>query len=137
MVGISQIPTPLVSHFWLLVQPLFESVLPHANGDFSLDDIKSRLLSGHSHLVVVRDGLEITGAVAVTYQQRTNRKVAFIAALAGNHVITLDNWTALCDIFRGHGATHIESVFRPAVERLNRRLGIGLTEAYRVYGATL
>ena len=135
MAVVEVVPTELAARAWPRVAKYFESVVPHSNGDWTLEQIKADVLTGRQHLFVVVEDGEPVGAGSFTFQNRRNARVAFIHSLGGDCITTPENWVQLRDIFTKGGATKVEAAMRPATQRLWSRLGF--TEKYRVCGVDL
>jgi|688.fasta_scaffold78404_3 hypothetical protein len=135
MTVVVQVPHDRVHQTWPSVEHFFASVVPHTNGDFTLEQMKGKICTGAWGLIVFLDGDNIIGALSVTYENRLNNRVAFIPALAGEGLTNQDNWAQLKAIFARNGATYIEAAMRPATLRLWQSLGF--SEKYRIAGVSL
>jgi len=129
------IPVELVDCAWLIAEPFFAAVMPHARGDFSLASLYASLACGQSRLLLAHEGVEVMGAASMRYEQRVSRRVAHVSALGGRWVANNEAWQQLSAIAKQEGADQITCVMRPAMARLVRKLGF--QEAYRTYEVTL
>ena len=123
MAIVAKVPFAHVHQTWPLVEKYFAAVVPHAKGDYTLDQMRLKLGVGDWWLITVTEGEAIIGALAMVYQNRANDRVAFITCLAGEGMTTEDNWAQLQDICKKDGATMIEAAMRPSTFRLWSRLG--------------
>jgi hypothetical protein len=135
MAAVSRIPTSHAAVVWPHVEEFFATVVPHADGEWTLDQIKADILTGRKSLVTVVNAGRFLGAVCYVMQSRNNSRVAFITALAGESMTSEDNWNQLKMIFSNEGATQVEAAMRPATLRLWSRLGF--REKYRITGVEI
>lgn len=111
-----------IHQYWSLVEGHLGSALNYTD-DYNLDQIKVYLAKGEWILIAVLDGKKIDGAIAITFVNYPNNRVAFITAIGGKLISNKDNFKQFQDILRMYGATKIQGAVRPSVARLWRRLG--------------
>jgi hypothetical protein len=108
---------------WDRIAELLGKAIPYAGGDYSLDQVKLYLTSGHWSLLGIFKDKELTGAIAITYMNMPNDRIAYITLIGGKNVINPDTYQQFKTILKDHNATKIQGGARPSVARLWRRLG--------------
>lgn len=132
---IELVPVHLVAKAWPMVGPLFATVEPHVQGDWTLDQLKADLLTNRLGLLAAVENNELRGVAAVSFQNRRNARTAFISAMAGEGITSELNFAQLKSVLAAQGCTDIEAAVRDSTFRLWR--GLGLEEKYRVVGVKL
>lgn len=121
---VKEVPLNYVNVTWPYVQKFLEMSVPHAHGEFTLDEVKFHVTQGSWVLyVVVDEKEEIHGALTVQYFNRTDNRVAFITNIGGKLLTDKANFSQLSDILRNNGATCIEASVRDPLVRLWSRIG--------------
>ena len=110
---------------WPHIEYYIERSVSHSYGDVGLEEVKHRLLSGEWVLyVVIHDNSNmVVGAVVVTYYNRINDRVAYVAAIGGEFITNQGYFSQLCDVLKYSGATCIEGAVRESMSRLLSKLG--------------
>ena len=108
---------------WPDVEPILAQAVPFSKGEFSLDQMKSAVLTGSWTLIAVIEDGKLIGAMTCVYQNRMNSRAAFITAIAGRGVADKEGFENLKRLFKSKGVTEIEGAVRPAIKRLWSRLG--------------
>ena len=132
---ISIVPWREVFHTWPHVEEFFAEVIPHAKGDFTLEQLRTDIFQDRMSMMVAREGAEYAGAAAMSFQNRRNHRVAHIHAVGGRMVSTDQVWEQLKMLCLANGATEIECATYAAAQRLWSRFGF--EEKYRVLGVKL
>lgn len=117
------VPVQHIHQLWSQVSGYLDDALQYADGDYNLDQVKVYLTSGQWQLLVVNDSSKIHGAIAVSYANYPNDRVAFITAIGGKWISDKESYKNFCDVLKNNGATKIQGAARESVARLWRRLG--------------
>lgn len=130
------VPLEWVNYTWDKVEGFISSALVYADGEYTVDQVKSMVTQGKWALLVATDDTgEICGAATVEFFNRPNNRVAFITAIGGRLVSSKDTFEQLQTYARSMGATAIEGAARESIARLWRRYGF--REKYRIVGVNL
>lgn len=133
---IQHVPLEYRHQLWGHIEGYFETALEHAPEDYTLDQIKTFVLTGQWVLVVaVDDQNVIHGAMSISFTSRPNDRVAFITGVGGKCIINQDTYDQLVALVKSFGATYIEAAGRKSIVRMLRRYG--LKEKYTIVGARL
>jgi hypothetical protein len=125
-----------VNYTWARVEKFLADALVHSNGEYTVDQVKALVTQGKWALIVaIDDSGDIQGAATVEFFNRPNDRVAFITAIGGKLVSSVDTFSQLKTYARSMGATAIEGAARESIARLWRRYG--LEEKYRIVGVKL
>ncbi len=126
---VQAIPTRNITDYWAVTSDLLaDNKMP----DYTLDDLKTRLLNGRLALAVAVDADTPVGACI--FGMLPNKTV-HIFELGGRGVATQEAFAQLCDIFRAQGAVKVQAAAQPAAARLYARLG--MHPKYTVVGTDL
>lgn len=120
-----QVATSHIHLVWPNIEYYIERSVNHSCGDVGLEELKHRLLIGEWVLYVVihENSNMIVGAVVVSYYNRINDRVAYVAAIGGEFITNTGYFSQLCDIIKSFGATCIEGAVRESMSRLLSKLG--------------
>lgn len=121
-----------IHRLWPEVERFVAAALEHADGDYTLESVKTLLATGQWMLIVWVDEQKIAGAATVHLFNRPHDRVAFITAIGGGLISNKDTFEQLKQILASYGATCIEGAARESVARLWRRYGF--REKYRIVG---
>ena len=121
---LSHIPAQFVSQSWNIVQPFISSALEHADGDYSVDQVKVYLTNGQWVLIVAQNEQnQVVGASTTSFMNYPNDRVAFVTALGGRLISDTDTYNQFKNILKSFGATKIQGATRKSTARLWHRLG--------------
>jgi len=132
---VEAVPFEWVNRVWPTVEPFIAEASQHGE-DYTVDQIKTLVTQGIWMLVVMSDETGIKGAGTINFFNRPNARVAFVTAISGKFITTLDGFNQLKDLVASRGATEIEGAARESVARLWRQ-NFGFTEKYRIVGVKL
>jgi hypothetical protein len=135
MALVQKIPRMYVAKLWPHVEAILAKTVPYSSGEFSLEQLKSEVMTGRWSLILVTEGEVLQGAIVYSYQNRMNSRVAFVHAIAGKGLANKDSFAQLKGVFSVDGATEIEGAVRPSIKRLWQRLGF--SEKYSIVGVKL
>jgi len=124
-----------VNRTWPSVEKYIASALEHAQGDYTVDQVKSLVTQGQWVLLVAVDENGIQGAATVNFYNRPNDRVAFITTIGGRLISNRDTFQQLKNYAASMGATVIEGAAREAIARLWHRYGF--EEKFRIVGVKL
>ena len=120
---LTRIPAEQIAQKWHEIEPFLSSGLEWSHGDFSAEHAKVYLTTNQWILIGVFDGNEIKGAMTVSFSNLPNDRVAFITAIGGKNITSMDTFEQFKAILKAFGATKIQGSVRQSVARLWRRLG--------------
>ena len=133
---IEEVPYNLVNRIWPFVEQYIAKALPHANGEYTIEEVRVLVSLGQWALIVAMDDDNVIhGAATVQYFNRPRDRVAFVTAAGGRCIATSENAAQLYDIFRANGATAVEAAARDSAARLWKKLGFSVK--YNIISATL
>lgn len=125
-----------VNYTWDKVEKFIADALAYSGGDYTAEQAKVFVAQGKWVLLVaVDDSDTIQGAATVEFFNRPDDRVAFITAIGGKLVSSVDTFEQLRGYAKSMGATAIEGAARESTARLWHRYG--LTEKYRIVGVKL
>lgn len=128
---IQHVPPQHAAQTWPLVEAFLAESQLHSKGDYTLEQIKLLVLTGHWLLLVATDSEnKIHGAMTVEFMNRPNHRVAFVTGTGGKSIINEETFKQLEDICRANGATSIECGARDSVAKLLSRFGF--KDKYRI-----
>lgn len=133
--NIQLVPLEWVNRVWPTVEGYLQDALQWSGGEYTVEHVRVLVTTGQWLLIVAADGEEIHGAATIHFFNRPTARVAFVTALAGPGVTSVEAFDQLKAIAVSHGATVIEGAAREAIARLWRRFGF--EEKYRIVGASL
>lgn len=133
---VQHVPLEWVNQVWPQVEGFIESALDYSNGDYTVDQARTLVTSGQWTLVVATDDEGIKGAATILFFNRPNDRVAFVTAIGGKLVSSLDTFNDLKVIAASFGATTIEGAARKSIARLWRKL-FNFQEKYTIVGVKL
>jgi len=132
---IQYVPIEWVNQTWPRVEKFVAAALEHAQGDYTVDQVKALVTQGTWMLLVAVDGDEIKGAGTINFYNRPNDRVAFISTIGGRLISNPDTFEQLKVFVLSQGATVIEGAARESIARLWTRYGF--TEKHRIVGVKL
>jgi hypothetical protein len=132
---IEYVPIEWVNRTWPKVEEFVTAALEHAQGDYTVEQVKMLVTQGTWMLLVATDGSEIKGAATINFYNRPNDRVAFIGTIGGRLISNPDTFDQLKAFAASQGATVIEGAARESIARLWTRYGF--TEKYRIVGVKL
>ena len=123
MITVRFVPTHFVHKEWPLVAPFLDPAMQYAQGDITLDQLRSDLGQGRSSLYIFVDDGEVVGAASVTFQNHRNTRVAFVTAIGGRGLHDRGVAAQLFELFRRNGATRAAGAVRDSMVRWVARVG--------------
>lgn len=132
---IQYVPIEWVNQTWPRVEKFVAAALEHAQGDYTIDQVKALVTQGTWMLLVAVEGEEIKGAATIHFYNRPNDRVGFISTIGGRLISNPDTFEQLKVFAMSQGATVIEGAARESIARLWTRYGF--TEKYRIVGVKL
>lgn len=133
---VQHVPPEWVNQVWPQVEAFIEAALDYSNGDYTVDQARTLVTSGQWTLVVATDDEGIKGAATIYFFNRPNDRVAFVTAIGGKLISSLDTFNDLKVIAASFGATTIEGAARKSIARLWRKL-FNFQEKYTIVGVKL
>ena len=121
---------------WGQIEGYFRTALDYAPEDYTLEQIKTFVVTGQWLLIVAVDEQNnIHGAMTLSFVTRPNDRVAFVTGVGGKFIINENTYSQLVTLVKGFGATYIEAAGRKSIVRMLRRYG--LKEKYTIVGARI
>ena len=121
---VKEVPLKYINWTWPYVEDFLRASIKWADGEFSLDEVKTYLIQGAWTLYIAVDEKDkITGATTVQYFNRTDNRVAFITNIGGKLLADKQLFSQLSEILQSNGATCVEGAARDSLVRLWSRLG--------------
>lgn len=128
------VPTNFVHQTWPKIDK-WMTLAGSFSGEYTLDQLKQDIFQGRKLLVVAKDGDEYIGAAAISFQNRSLHRVAFVAFIGGRAIISQEGVDQLKKICVDRGATYLEGAGRDSICRLYG--GLGFEKKYTVFGMSL
>ena len=120
---IQHIPTEKCAQTWPTIEKYIVDAHKQDSEDYSVDQIKSLVLTGQWILLVAIEGKVIKGAMTITFLNYPNDRIAFITATGGNMIICQDSFNQVVGIVKKFGATKVQTAVRESMSRLLNRVG--------------
>jgi hypothetical protein len=122
--SVQEVPIEFVNRAWSDVEKFITTSVEYADGEFTLDEVKARLVQGSWSLVVaVDESNTVRGVATVAYYNRTDHRVAFVTNFGGKFVSNPEVFSQFASILVSKGATCMEGAVRDSMLRLWARLG--------------
>lgn len=116
---------------WPEVSALLGAALEKGEGELDLSQLRMLIATRQADLVIVQDGGQVVGAIAIEFIQYPNYRVANFIATGGRRLFARDSdLEQLKTWLKSRGASKIQGYCPPAVARLWGRLGFHV--AYQV-----
>jgi hypothetical protein len=116
------LPQEIYEH-WESISKLLNLAIPYADGDYSIDQVKLYLTSGHWLVVCGFEENRMICATTISFINMPNDRIAFITLIGGKKAIQKENYNQLKTILKDHKSTKIQGGARPSVARLWKKLG--------------
>lgn len=112
-----------VQQTWPLVYGYIEESiskgLPSESLDYSIDNVRWYVASGHWLLLVaVDEDSQIHGAMTISFIDLPLNRIAFITTTGGKHIINRETFDQLQAVVKFHGATKIQAMARDSMVKL-------------------
>lgn len=126
MPSIQTVDTMFIHQTWPLVYDYIKDSEKQgmSSPDYTAEQILVYLASGQWVLVVAVDEEgTIHGAMTLSFLNYPNNRVAFVTATGGKMIVNKDSLNQLEAIAKHYGATKIQAMARPSMERLLQTCG--------------
>jgi len=120
---IQHIPTEKCAQTWKLIEKYIIEAHKEDSEDYSVEQIKSLVLTGQWILLVAVENKAIKGAMTISFLNYPNDRIAFITATGGNMIICKDSFNQMAEIVKKFGATKVQTAVRESMSRLLSRVG--------------
>lgn len=90
---------------------------------FNIDQLKVYIVNGNWTLFVVVEGEKLCGAVVVAFSNYPNDRIAFVTAIGGKFISSIETSDKFKALLKAMGATKIQGGARESVARLWKRIG--------------
>lgn len=116
------VPTAFVHQQWADVKGFLAAALEHTE-DLTVEQLRADLGQNRASLYKVVEETQVIGAIAVTFQNQRNARVAFVLAIGGTWIARPEGYEQFKLLLKQAGATRIAGVGRDSIVRLWERLG--------------
>lgn len=127
---IRHVDTNNIQQIWSMVKPFLAEAMDKGDEadesmrNYTMDHIQMFLTSGQWLLLVaVDEELKIHGAATVSFINYPMHRAAFVTAIGGKLLINEDTCKQLAAALKARGATKIQGLVRPAMERFLHQFG--------------
>ena len=120
---IQHIPTEKCAQTWKSIEKYIIKAHKEDSEDYSVEQIKSLVLTGQWILLVAVENKAIKGAMTISFLNYPNDRIAFITATGGNMIICKDSFNQMVGIVKKFGATKVQTAVRESMSRLLSRVG--------------
>ena len=119
---VQYVPTEYTAQSWPKVEEFIKSALNYGHGDYTIDQIKLLVCMGQWLLTIATDEeSNIHGAATMSFINYPNERIAFITACGGKFIANKDLIAQLFEVAKSRGATKMQAMVRPSMERLLSR----------------
>jgi len=108
---------------WPEVEQYVSMAQEFASDEYSVDQVKTLVLTGVWNLLVATEENKLVGAVILAVTNRPNDRVAFIVTMGGKNILNADGINQIKEIAVRLGATVLEGAVRESVARLAIKAG--------------
>lgn len=116
--NIQQINPAFICQIWPRVSLMLTRGLEHSGGEYSIDQLQFMLVRGEQSLLVVESEGEVVGAASVAFENYPAARIAFITAVGGKMISSMDVYGQLVEWCRANGCTKIRGAARESIARL-------------------
>lgn len=124
-----------IEDIWEDIEKYVASVIPYVHGEFTVADIKAKLVSNTYNLVVFKERDSCIGIIVFSTQLIAGKKAAFILIAAGRAITTKQHWAELKALLSSYEYKYVEAAMRDSTLRLWSSLGF--KKKYNVAGVNL
>lgn len=119
---VQYVPTEYAAQSWPKVEKYIEAALKYDHGDYTLDQVKLLVLMGQWLLTVaIDDNNDVHGAATLSFINYPNDRVGFITTCGGKFIANKELIGQLFEVAKSRGATKMQAMVRPSMERLLSR----------------
>jgi hypothetical protein len=124
------VPTEWTARLWPEVEQYVSMAQEFSSDEYTVDQVKTLVLTGVWNLLVATNEDELCGAVVMAVSNRPNDRAAFIVTMGGKNIVSVDSINQIKEIAVKLGATVLEGAVRESVARL--AVKAGFTEKCRL-----
>jgi len=117
------VPNEWTARLWPEVEQYVSMAQEFASDEYSVDQVKTLVLTGVWNLLVATEENKLVGAVILAVTNRPNDRVAFIVTMGGKNILNADGINQIKEIAVRLGATVLEGAVRESVARLAIKAG--------------
>jgi len=117
------VPNEWTARVWPQVEQYVEMAHEFAADEYTVEQVKTLVLTGVWNLLVATEEDKICGAVVLALSNRPNDRAAFIVTMGGKNIVSVDGINQIKEIAVKLGATVLEGAVRESVARLAIRAG--------------
>lgn len=122
--SVFEVSQEFIHSVWPSVEQYIHNSVKYANGDITLDEVKSNIVHGNWIMYVALDTAgKCHGVAVVSFFNRINARVAYVVASGGRLLYDADTFAKFCELLRLRGATAMEAEVRDSMLRLLARRG--------------
>jgi hypothetical protein len=117
------VPNEWTARLWPEVEQYVSMAQEFASDEYTVDQVKTLVLTGVWNLLVATEENKLVGAVILAVTNRPNDRVAFIVTMGGKNILNADGINQIKEIAVRLGATVLEGAVRESVARLAIKAG--------------
>jgi len=117
------VPNEWTARLWPEVEQYVSMAQEFASDEYTVDQVKTLVLTGVWNLLVATEENKLIGAVILAVSNRPNDRVAFIVTMGGKNILNTDGINQIKEIAVRLGATVLEGAVRESVARLAIKAG--------------
>lgn len=117
------VPNEWTARLWPEVEQYVSMAQEFASDEYTVDQVKTLVLTGVWNLLVATEENKLIGAVILAVTNRPNDRVAFIVTMGGKNILNTDGINQIKEIAVRMGATVLEGAVRESVARLAIKAG--------------
>lgn len=126
--SIKYVETNFVNQIWhkvgRFISAALEKGVEEGTGNYSADHVRQFVTSGQWLLLVAVDEHNgVHGAATVSFIDYPLHRVAFVTSIGGKLITSPDNFAQLAGILKARGATKIQGMVRPSMQKLAAKYG--------------
>lgn len=115
---------------WPVASALLEPAMAQAHGEMTMDQLEMLVRRGESHLLLWRNGDEISGAATVDFHNFPSLRVAHVSFMGGRGIVSRKNFEELRAWCAEMGASEIRAWCGATQAKLFE--SVGFTDIYRI-----
>lgn len=119
-----------ICQLWPQVEGFLTEALKYSQGEYTIEQLKLRLVDGAFFLLVALDGDVVKGACVISLDNLPNARIAWVWAIGGKGIATKELYAQLEHWCKAMGCTKIRGAARESVARLWQRFAY--KEVYRI-----
>ena len=113
-----------ITQIWDKVENYLTDALLCSVGEYDVYQLKTLLVYGHHHLLIVEEDNEIKGCCTVVFESYPNEMIAFVTTFGGYMVTNEVVWNQFESWCKNNGCTKVRAfTFEPMAKLLEKKFG--------------